>query len=62
MGENENESSTEVHSSNEMMRIPEITTEELLLQSTNSKNANPKTATESEQKTSKHMTTKREKW
>ena len=65
IGENENESSIDVHNNNtnERMRIPENMTEELReLQSTNSKKANPQTATESKQKTPKHATMRREKW
>ena len=64
-GENENESSIDVHNrnTNEMMRIPEITTEELQTAINKlKKKANPQTATESEPKTSKHATMRREKW
>ena len=55
IGENENESSNDVHNNNtnEMTRIR---TEEF------SKKANPQTATELEQKTSNHATMRREKW
>ena len=64
IGENENESSIDVqnNNTNEMMRIPEITTEELRTAINKIKKANPQTATESEQKTSKHATVRREKW
>ena len=63
IGENENESSTDVHnkSTDEMTRIPEITTEELRTAINKLKKANPQTATESELKTSKHATMRREK-
>ena len=48
---------------NEMMRIPEITTEELQTAINKlKKKANHQTATESEQKTSKHVMMRREKW
>ena len=63
--ENDNERSIDVHSSNtnEMMRIPEITTEELQTAINKlEKKANPQTATEPELKTSKHATMRREKW
>ena len=65
IGENENESSTDVHnnSTNDMTRIPEITTEEL--QSAISKlkkGKNPQTAMEFVPKTSKFATTRRETW
>ena len=50
-------------STNEMMRIPEITTEELRTAINKlKKKANPQTASESEQKTSKHAMIRREKW
>ena len=57
IGEHENESSTDVHNNNtdEMTRIPDITTEELRTAINNlKKKTNPQTATESEPKTSKH--------
>ena len=59
-----NESSTDVHNNNtnEMTKIPEITTEELRTAINKLKKANPQTATESEPKTSKHATMGRDKW
>ena len=47
-----------------MMRIPEITTEELqtAINKLKKKKANPQTATESVPQTSKHATIRREKW
>ena len=65
IGKNENENSTDVHNNNtnEMTIIPEITTEELRTAINKvKKKANPKTATESELKTSKRATMGREKW
>ena len=65
IGENETESSTDVHynSTDEMTRIPEITTEELQTAINKlKKKANLQTATESEPKTLKHVMTRREKW
>ena len=51
------------NNTNEMTRIPEITTEELRNAINKLKiKANPQTATESEPKTSKHATMRREKW
>ena len=63
--ENEHESSIDVQNkdTSEMMRTPEMTTEEL--QTANNrlkKKANLQTATESEPKTSKHATVRRKKW
>ena len=65
IGENEHKSSTDVHinSTDEMTRIPEITTEELRTAINKlKKKANLQTATESEPKTSKHVMARREKW
>ena len=60
-----NESNIDVHISDteEMTRIPEITSEELQeLRSGNSKKVNHQTATGFEQKTSKLVTRRRKKW
>ena len=64
VGEDENNSSTDVHKNDteEMARIPEITTEELQTAINKLKKANPRTAKEFEPKTSKLATTRREKW
>ena len=64
IGENKNENSIDVHNNNtnEMMRIPEITTEELRTAINKLKKANHETATGSEPKTTKHATMRREKW
>ena len=65
IGENENESSTDVHNNgtDEMTRNPEIMTEELQNAINKlKKKANHQTATESEPKTSKHATMRRVKW
>ena len=58
-----NENSIDVHNNNtnEMMRIPETTSEELQDQETQKK-VNHQIATGSEPKTSKHATMRREKW
>ena len=67
MGENENESSIDVRSSdtNEVMKNPRdydrLRQMSCKLQSTNSKKGKSQTATESELKTSKHATMRREK-
>ena len=63
IGENENECSTDVHNNNtnEMTRIPEIKTEELRTAINKLKKGKSQTATESEPKTSKHVTMRRQK-
>ena len=62
IGENKNENSIDVHNNNtnEMTRIPEITTEELQDAIRKLKQVNHQTATGSEPKTSKHATRRRE--
>ena len=51
-----------INDTDEMTRIPEITTEELQDAINKHKTANPQTATGSEPKASKHATMGREKW
>ena len=64
LSEDENKSSTDVHynNTNEMTRIPEITTEELQIAINKLKKRQIQRATESEPKTLKHVMTRREKW
>ena len=58
----DNEQEESDNNTNEMTRIPEITTEELRTATNKLKKANPQTATESEQKTSKQLTMRPEQW
>ena len=63
--ESENDGSIDVHNnnSNEMTRIPKITTEELRIAINKLKKRQiPRQQRNSEQKTSKHATMRREKW
>ena len=64
IGENENESSIDEHSSNtNVMRIPEINDRRVARgEQETRKKSNPQTATGYEQKTSKHAPMRREKW
>ena len=65
IGENENESSIDVHSSNTNDNDENPRDYDRRVANCNQqtrKKANPQTATESELKTSKHATMRREKW